>query len=345
MNIAFRKFYVKHKFFTLIFVPLALIVIILGLMFLSTYIPRTQSTDYQNEKVLSNRFIREKTYLGVNSYDFRVAPADTLSYFKAIFEKNNSYKVDLIELNLHITSDKKLVLFSGNTLDSVTNAKATYRENNVHPEDMTYEQLKKYNLGYNFKDENNNFPYRNNTFLDTKILSLEEALSYLETVSKDNWKTELLYIVNIKTRAKMREEAIDNLYEILIGNNTIGRTVINTPNSDTAAYIDGKYPTLKRSATNTEAVGFYLACVFGAKLSKITVNYSALLVPYRAFIVNLGKKSIIDYAHKYGISVMYKGINKTKDVEYLSKIGADLVISDNPLNSYHAINGTLTHFD
>lgn len=338
MNITFRKFYIKHKTLTLILVPIALIVIILGLVFLSAYIPRTVDTNYESNIALSNNFISEKTYLGVGT-NVQNAPKDTLKYYKSIFENNNNYKVDMVELNIHITLDDKLVVLSESKLDNVSDSKAIYNKKNLRPQDATYEQLKRYNLGYNFIDSSGVYPYREKTanLEEVRIMSLEEIFSYLETQVKNTWKTDLLYVINIKSEQRS-DKAIDVLYNTLVTSNILQKSILNTPNNKIASYIDGKYPNLKRTATNSENVGFYTNFIFGVNLSKNPPRYSALLIPNWSFVVNLGKKSIVNYAHKYGISVMYKTINNTKSIKHLSKIGADAIITNNLNEAYYAIN-------
>jgi glycerophosphoryl diester phosphodiesterase len=273
------------------------------------------------------------------SVDGTNAPADTLKYFKSIFENNNTYKVDLVELNIHITLDDKLVLLSSNTLDDVSDSKIVYGKRNLRPQDSTYEQLTRYNLGYNYIDASGRYLYREKTanLDEVKILSLEEVFSYLENQVKNTWKTELLYVINIKS-SERNDKAIDVLYETLITSNILQKIILNTTSSKMANYIDGKYPNIKRTATNIENVGFYSNFIFGVNLSKNPPRYSALLIPNWAFVVNLGKKSIVDYAHKYGISVMYKTINNTNTIKHLSKIGADAILTTNLYEAYKVIN-------
>ena len=75
--------------------------------------------------------------------------------------------------------------------------------------------------------------------------------------------------------------------------------------------------------------------MFGAKLDN--VKYKVLQIPYKDFGLNLGKKGMIDYAHKYGIAVQYWTINKAEDIEQLTKNGADAIMSDDPKLAYEVI--------
>lgn len=338
MYVFIRKLYAKHKALTLTVIPVVILVVLFALICLSTYIPRTQNTDYTADTVKSNNFIREMPYLGINTSKPASAPADTLAYFKAVFEKNNSYRAEALEINIHMTRDKKPVVLSADTLDEISDSKALYNEKNLKPEEKTYEQLKRYNLGYYYKDANGAYPYRatNADFGSVRIMSLVEVLSYLEINAKNAWKTDFLYIFRIRSE-KTAEEAVGALYEAIISYNIINRSLIVADNNRTASVIDGKYPNLKRTATQSEAAEFYLDCVFNVNLAQRKPSYKALLFNQYEFVVNLGKKSIIDYAHKYGIAVIYKTINKTENIKLLSNRGADIIITVNPLAAFNTL--------
>ena len=45
---------------------------------------------------------------------------------------------------------------------------------------------------------------------------------------------------------------------------------------------------------------------------------------------SLGKKSVIDYAHKYGIAVQFWTINDPEEIEQLIRDGADAIMTDYP---------------
>ncbi|NLL56177.1 MAG: hypothetical protein GX242_03080 [Clostridiales bacterium] len=306
---------------------------------MTAYIPRTNSTNYHSQEVIDNNFINSSSYLGINTYG-NGAPADTMTYFKSVFENNNSYRVNLVELNIHITADDKLVVFSDTTLDSVSDAKAIYKKRNLRPQDASYEQLTRYNLAYNFAVDGN-YPYRDTKHLDElSIMSLENAIIYLETRGKDTWKTHFLYIISIKS-TKNNQKAVDILYDTAVTSNILPRVLVKTTDSKTANYIDGKYPNLKRTATTSEIWQFYTNFTLGINMSKKAPRYSALLIPKNAFVVKLDKKSIVDYAHKHGIAVMYHTIDNAKVIKHLNEIGADAILTNNPYDAFLAINNII----
>ena len=79
--------------------------------------------------------------------------------------------------------------------------------------------------------------------------------------------------------------------------------------------------------------------MFNVDFSKKNVKYKVLQIPYKTYVINLGKKAIIDYAHKYGLAVQYWTINNKKDIEALTAMGADAIITDDPKLAYNLIHG------
>ena len=84
---------------------------------------------------------------------------------------------------------------------------------------------------------------------------------------------------------------------------------------------------------------FYFCSIFNVDLDKKDLPYEVLQIPYDAFVINLGKKAIVDYAHHYGLAVQYWTINEADDVEHLRSIGADCVMSDDPDMCYDVLKG------
>ena len=92
-------------------------------------------------------------------------------------------------------------------------------------------------------------------------------------------------------------------------------------------------------AVVNEVLEFYKSALTDKKDFK--ANYIALQIPYNMpfrLAVNLGTAKVINYAHKNNIAVQYWTINKTEELEYLSSIGADCIMSDYPDKLYNIIH-------
>ncbi|MFA6866654.1 MAG: glycerophosphodiester phosphodiesterase family protein [Clostridia bacterium] len=340
MRLALRKFYFKHKkFATTISIILTVIILILA-FFLSTFIPKAPDTNYNSEVSQNNQYIQEQTMVSAHRAGATIAPENTMKSFKTCFENNNSYKVDILEFDLHITKDNKLILLHDDTLDRTSDCVEVYNEKNVKPENYTYAELLKYNLGYNFIDENGNYPYREEDIdlTDCKVVSLDNVFTYIQTIVTGIWHTDLKYIIEIKNGGELGLKATDILVETIKSYNLLDSVIIGTFQGEVTQYLDKKYPEVTRSSSVSEVLDFYFSCMFNVDLTKKDIKYKVLQIPDDDFVINFGKKSIVDYAHKYGIAVQYWTINKEKDIKHLQEIGADAIMSDNPELAYKVLN-------
>lgn len=339
MNIRLRKFFLHHRKAAVALTAVISIILIFVLLCLSTYIPRTEGTDYSSPAAQSNPYIVETALISAHRAGRNIAPENTMAAFKACFENNNEYSVDILEFDLHITKDKKLILLHDDTLDRTSDCVETFGEKDVRPENKTVGELKQYNMGYHFAIDGV-YVYRGDRADLTycRIVTLNEVLDYLRS-QEAAWKKQFRYIIEIKNGGALGNEAADILCRTLESYGLTERTVIGTFHGSVSDYIDENYPQLIRSAGIAEVLGFYFSCMFGVDLDKKDIKYRVLQIPYRNFGINLGKKTIVDYAHKYGIAVQYWTINKEKDIRHLSEIGADAIITDDPRLAYFVING------
>lgn len=352
--------------FVITVVVVAILVAMVAGLMLSTYLRRSYQVDWTSETVTSNQYIvnqsndkNEKapfsTMISAHRAGRTLAPENTLAAFNKCFDnrEEKGYSFDVLEFDLHLTKDKKLVLLHDDTLDRTSNC-VELGEKDVRPGEKTLEELKQYNMAYNFEDPENpgTYPYRGETPEDhvdgdawdaaTKICTVQEVLDEVK-IRLGEGET-MYYIIEIKDSGDDGERAVDDLYEELRTRGLLPYTIVGTFHQDITDYIDKKNkrigePELQitRSASITEVLSFYFSCVFNLDLSKQNVGYRVLQIPYKDFVINLGKPAIIEYAHANGIAVQYWTINNAKDMTYLASIGADCIMSDDPALLYNTI--------
>ena len=333
-----RKFFLHHKKLAVTLSVILGVILTFVLLCLSTYIPRTGDTDYSAPQVVANKYITQQTMVSAHRAGRNIAPENTMAAFKECFE-TNEYAVDVLEFDLHITKDKKLILLHDDTLDRTSDCVDKYGEKKVRPENKTIGELKQYNMGYHF-EKNGTYPNReaNADLTYCRIVTLNEVLDYiLSQEAPDKWNKQFMFIIEIKNGKQLGYEAADILRDTLMEYGIADRTIVGTFKGEVSKYLDEHCPEICRSAGIAEVFGFYFACMFGVPLNN--VKYRVLQIPYKDFVINFGKKSIIDYAHKYGIAVQYWTINKAKDIRHLKDIGADCIMSDNPDIAYQIIYG------
>lgn len=330
-----RKFFKRRKALGVTLLCILLVLVTFIGLSLSSGIPKVQeafSYEYDNDYI---RYF-DRTLIAAHRAGAEIAPENTMAAFQTCLGAHN-YKVDILEFDLHITADNVLILLHDETLDRTSNAREYFGSRNIKASEKTYAQLKNLNMAENFKDKDGNYPYRglrgNDIPDNIKIISLREILEYIRSVVD----YDLRYIIEIKNSGTLGEKAMDLLYQEMVNYDITDKVIVGTFNKNVSDYIDDKYPSLTRSAGITEVLDFYYCSIFNVDLSKRNFKFKVLQIPYKDFGINLGKKSIVDYAHHYGIAVQFWTINKEKHIRHLVDIGADVIITDCPDVAYNVI--------
>lgn len=334
-----RKFIKKRKVLSIFLLSIFTIIFVFSALTLSSGIPKvkevTNYSDYDNSYI--NYY--DRALISAHRAGAEIAPENTLMAFETCLNAPN-YRVDILEFDLHITADNVLVLLHDDTLDRTSNSREYFGKKNVKVSDKTYSQLRNLNMAENFQDNDSKYPYRGLRGDDIpeniRIISLREILEYTRSVVD----YDLSYIIEIKNKGKLGEKAMDLLYDEIMFFDMADRVILGTFNKNVSDYIDDKYPSLTRSAGIMEVMDFYFSSIFNVNLHKKNYKFKVLQIPYMTIGVNMGKKSIIDYAHYYGIAVQFWTVNDAKKISHLVSIGADAIITDCPDVAYEVIIGS-----
>ena len=259
-----------------------------------------------------------------------IMPEETMMAFKNCAE-NPEVSVDWFEFDLHITKDDVLVLLHDDTLDRTSDSETVFGEEDVRPEDKTYEELRTLNMGADFETEDGEKPYAALSGAqvpdDLKIVRVDDVLDYLESVGGGRYH----YIIEIKNGDDLGKRALDVLYGILTEKGLLSRVIFGTFNEEVSIHADENYPDLNRSATIKEVLEFYSAAVTNDE--DFEPAYTALQIPYSMpfrLIANLGTAQVVNYAHEHNLAVQYWTINDKEDYDYLCSIDADCIMTDYP---------------
>lgn len=263
-------------------------------------------------------------------------PEETMMAFKNCAE-NDNFLVDWFEFDLHITKDDVLVLLHDDTLDRTSDCETVFGEEDVRPEDKTYQELRTLNMGADFENENGEKPYADLSGDEVpdelRIVRVDDVLDYLEDAGNGKYN----YIIEIKNGGDLGKKALDVLYGILSEKDLLGRVIFGTFNEEVSVHADENYPDLNRSATIKEVLEFYSAAITDDK--DFEPSYTALQIPYSMpfrLIANLGTAQVVNYAHEHDLAVQYWTINDKDDFDYLCSIGADCIMTDYPDVMYSA---------
>lgn len=274
-----------------------------------------------------------------------LAPENTLKAFENCLSAK--FEVDILEFDLHRTKDGEIILLHDDTLNRTSNAGEAFGDKKAYASEYTLAEIKSLNMGENFVAEDGSTPYKglrgDDIPDDLRAVTLKEVLQYTESKRTDG---SLKYIIEIKDDKATGERATDSLYSTLTDLSLLDRAIVGTFHGRITKYMDDTYPDFIRSSSIAEVLDFWMCYLFDIDLSKKNLGYEVMQIPYKLAFVNLGHKSIIDYAHKYGLAMQYWTINNPSDIQLLIERGADCIISDYPDvvgDVFEKIEKTLRH--
>ncbi len=269
-------------------------------------------------------------------------PEDTMMGAEWIINQISAgnLNIDVIEVDVSMTSDGELILLHDETLDRTTDAVEFFGKEDIYPYDYTLSDLRQLNFGENFL-ENGEYPYRGlrgDEIPDNlRACTINELLDYLETYQH------FKYIIEIKDAGNVGMEATDKLISILRERDLIDSVIVASFHEDILHYIDEAYPECHRNASAGEAVSFYVSFLLNKELDMSEIHYDVLDITPRCGIItgteefgqnygllNLHSQGFMNYAHKNGLAVYYWTVNKESTMKKLIKADADGIISDVP---------------
>mgnify|MGYP003289167272 CR=1 FL=1 len=260
--------------------------------------------------------------------------------FKAMDYSVNELKVDILEMDLCITSDKHLILNHNDTINSCTDVEVINGSNDkYYIREHTLNELRQFNFGYNFTQDNVTYPYRNlldNVSEDNRYQVLKEnrlSVITIEELFLEYKATNLLYIIEIKDSGDLGYEAADILYQIMKQYDMINRVAIGTFNTEVEEYLIVKYPDTIRGGSVGGVTNFVLTQMLGVNIFDKS-SFACLQIPTsrKAFGVEikLDCKTFINRAHRRNISVQFWTINDKEEMKRLIELGADVIMTDCP---------------
>lgn len=230
-------------------------------------------------------------------------PENTLTAFHASVDK---HQVDMLEMDLQLTRDEKVIVLHDNSLDRTTNGKGEVSR-------LSHKEISQFDAGFRFKNDKGEFPFRdkgNKVPLFENILR-EFPKMYLNIELKGN---------NLKLIQKAAD--LINKYNaenrIIIGaTNFIQNMRIQQILSECGHYL---------SQPDIYLFGFFGSWGWGRKywkkfdVAEVPLHYHGL------HVYPLMKKT----ADKLGLPIIVWGANELQTIEKLKADGVDGIITDRP---------------
>lgn len=266
-------------------------------------------------------------------------PENTMLAFR---EAVKTIGVDIIESDLYLTKDGYLVYNHDSYIDETCNINGDLtldevedlcddKANRHYIKDMTLEELRRYNFGYYFEDENGERIYKDATDLEGSGLQIATVDQLFAEFYEEY--PDLLFIVEIKNSGELGYEACRILNETLNQYPEYrDQIVVGTFHDEIEAELKANYSDLMRGAPIGTAAKFVLTTYLGVNLFDNS-DFACLQIPtsYDLGIeINLDSGMLINRAHRRNVAVQYWTINDPDEMRELIELGCDCIMTDNP---------------
>ncbi|MBA3334838.1 MAG: glycerophosphodiester phosphodiesterase [Acidobacteria bacterium] len=233
-----------------------------------------------------------------------ISPENTLFAFKRAADLG----VDVIETDVHATSDGVLVVIHDANVERTTDGSGLVSE-------MTFEDLKKLDAGYRFSpDGGKTFPFRQSGITVPTLLEVFTALPKMKFNIEPKQQTPSL----VKPLCQMlRERKMTN--SVIIG--SFNQTILEEFRVDCAEAATSAGP---------GEVSKFLSLYKTGLSATYSPSMSALQIPESVAGLQIVTKDFIDAAHERNLKVHVWTVNETKAMKPLLEMGVDGIMTDYP---------------
>ena len=232
------------------------------------------------------------------------APENTLfAYEQAV---GISPKV-ILELDVHYTSDKQIVIFHDRTLDRTTNGTGEIKNH-------TLEDLRKLDAAYHFKDQNGEYSLRGRGIQIPTITELFDK--YPDT----------RMIIEIKPNS---QDLTKEVYELVKKYNRLDKTILGSEHSKLMHYLRA----LDKDALTTAGQDEVLRTLMLLNLNLAafdSMKADAYCIPEKHSGIQVLSSKLLEQINKRGKKAYIWTINETEEMERLLKENVHGIITDRP---------------
>jgi glycerophosphoryl diester phosphodiesterase len=234
-----------------------------------------------------------------------LAPENTIEAFRLAVEAGAGG----LELDVHMTRDRHIVVIHDATVDRTTNGSGAVSE-------MTLHELRGFDAGYHFSSDGGpSRPYRGR---GVRVPTLGEVLEEFPEVAVN---------IEIKAPTPGIEETV---LGILHGANASRRTlVVSTPHAIVKRFRKISAGLISTGASRWEIGVFYISSRL--RLERLVrPAYDALQVPIRHRGMLVVTPRFVRAAHARGVRVDAWTINQADEMRRLLDLGVDVIMTDRP---------------
>ncbi|MBY6210395.1 glycerophosphodiester phosphodiesterase [Microbulbifer agarilyticus] len=226
----------------------------------------------------------------------------------AIFlEQMAALKVDVLEMDVHLTADGALVLMHDDTVDRTTDGQGAIR-------DKTLAQLRQLNVAYNWTKDGSSYPYRENP---QRILTVDQVFEAYPRYPM---------IVELKTP---QAEAAGLLCQKLQSFQKSNLVIVSSFHQEAIDAFRRDCPQVATGAGADEVKAFVAASQLRL-FRLLSPRYQALHIPVRYSGITLVDRSSVQQAQIRGVRVDVWTVNDEPEMRRLIALGVDGIMTDRP---------------
>lgn len=224
------------------------------------------------------------------------------------FERASALGVDMLEMDLHLSSDGELVVIHDSTLDRTTNGDGPVAARSLA-------QLQALDAGYRWSaDGGQSHPYRGQ---GVRIPTFTEVLERFPSIPK---------VIEIKVPDVGMEA---QLCDTLTAHQQRDKVIVGSFYDRSLQLFREQCPGVATSA-GPDSVRLLLALNWIGLGSVLSPSYQALQIPEAHSGLAIASRSLLQTASQRGLNVQLWTINEQPDMRRLLDLGADALITDYP---------------
>ena len=230
-------------------------------------------------------------------------PENTLEAFHFSVDKHN---VEMLELDLQITKDSKVIVLHDDSIDRTTNGKG-----NVI--DLSYEEISEFDAGYNFKDEEGECSFRDQGVI---IPLFEEVLKQLPNT-----------YLNIELKGN-NPQLVEKVQLLITNYNAESKIIIGSANYFQNKRVHKHLPNCGHYLSRLDLYVFLLVGCFGL-LKKYWDKFLTVEAPIEYHGIPV-YQIYLKAAEKLGKPLFIWGADDRDSIQKLSKDDVAGIMTDRP---------------
>jgi glycerophosphoryl diester phosphodiesterase len=229
-------------------------------------------------------------------------PENTLPSFRRALDLG----ADAIETDAHLTKDGHVVLSHDPTGARMCGVRAAIAR-------ATLDEVRTWDAGVGFRGASGARSFAGQGY---RIPTLDEALRAFPDTP---------FNVDAKSR---HPEMVARLLDVVSGAKATERTLVASFDVRTLREVRRRGFAGKTGLAQAEVMRLLVLPVFA--LTIVPLRGSAAQIPYRAYGIDLGKRSVVERCHALGLEVHYWTVNDAPLATRLLDLGADALMTDDP---------------